>query len=162
MVGLGYCCIFQKVWMCAKRRVNSNLRNIIVRTYPCARPQASPCISSLYHQIRNTKHQLASACDPLARSYFGLSLHRMVPSGTHRRRKGTDYDRVSFPRKRLHMIVSNYHCSRLHVVLEAPVERLLPCSSLLCRPLVAVRSESSVELIYQGRREVLFTREPPL
>lgn len=111
-IPLVLCYIFQIGWMCGKRSDNSNLRSITFHTPPCARPQSIPCTSSLYHRIRNTKDQLASACDPLAGSYFELSLHMMVPSETHLGRKGADYDHVSFPQKLLHMIVSTYHCSR--------------------------------------------------
>lgn len=56
--------------MYGKKRFNSNLRSITVRTPPCARPQAIPCISSLYHRIRNTKDHLASACGSFGRKLF--------------------------------------------------------------------------------------------
>lgn len=58
------------VCMYGKKRFNSNLRSISARTPPCARPQAIPCISSLYHRIRNTKDQLASACGSFGRKLF--------------------------------------------------------------------------------------------
>lgn len=72
MVGSGFFGIFQRGWMSGKRRVNSNLRSITVRTPPCARPQAIPCISSLYHRIRNTKDQLASAFGSFGRKLFWI------------------------------------------------------------------------------------------
>lgn len=56
--------------MYGKKRFNSNLRSISVRTPPCARPQAIPCISSLYHRIRNTKYHLASASGSFGRKLF--------------------------------------------------------------------------------------------